>query len=36
MVLAFIMVDFMDGNGGVDDGWLDSLLIDDWLDGLGR
>ena len=36
VVLAFIVVDFVDGDGGVDDGWLDSLLVDDWLDGLGH
>ena len=36
VVLGFIVVDFVDGDGGVDDGWLDSLLIDDWLDGLRR
>lgn len=26
------MVHLVDWNGGVDDGWLDSLLLDDWLD----
>lgn len=36
VVLGFIVVDFVDGDGGVDDGWLDGLLVDDWLDGLGR
>lgn len=34
MVLGLIVVDFMDWDGGVDDGRLDGLLLDDWLDGL--
>lgn len=34
VVLSLVVVDFVDGNGGVDDGWLDSLLLDDGLDGL--
>jgi hypothetical protein len=34
VVLGLILVDFVDWNGGVHDGWLDSLLLDDWLDGL--
>jgi len=34
VVLGFVVVDFMDGDGGVDDGGLDGLLLDDWLDVL--
>lgn len=34
MVLGLVLVDFVDGDGGVDDGWLDSLLLHNWLDGL--
>jgi len=34
VVLRLILVDFMDGNSGVDDGWLDGLFLDDWLDSL--
>jgi len=34
VVLGLIVVDFMDWDGGVDDGRLDGLLLDDWLDGL--
>jgi hypothetical protein len=34
VVLSFILVNLVDGDGGVDDGWLDSLPLDDWLDVL--
>jgi hypothetical protein len=34
VVLGLVVMNFVDGDGGVDDGWLDSLLLDDWLDGL--
>jgi hypothetical protein len=34
VVLGFILVDFVDGDGGVHDGWLDGLLLHDGLDGL--
>jgi len=34
VVLGFVLVDFVDGDGGVDDGWLNCLLLDDWLDVL--
>lgn len=34
MVLGLILVDFVDGDGGVYDGWLHSLLLDHWLDVL--
>lgn len=33
MVLSLVVVDFVDRNGGVDDGGLDGLLLYDWLDG---
>jgi len=34
VVLGFVLVNFMDRDGGVDNAWLDSLLVYDWLDGL--
>lgn len=34
MVLGLVVVDLMDWNGGVYDGWLDSLLLDNWLNVL--
>lgn len=34
VVLSLVVVDFVDRDGGVDDRWLDSLLLDDWLDSL--
>jgi len=34
VVLSFVLVDFVDGNGVVDDGWLDGLLLDYGLDVL--
>jgi hypothetical protein len=34
VVLGLVLVDFVDRNGGVDNGWLDSLLLHNWLDGL--
>ena len=34
VVLRLVVVDFVDRDGGVDDRWLDSLLLDDWLDSL--
>ena len=36
MVLGLVMMDLVDGDSGVDDRWLDSLLLDDWLDSLGH
>jgi len=33
MVLGLVLVDLVDGNSGVDNRRLDSLLLDDWLDG---
>ena len=33
VVLGLILVDLVDGNGGVDNRRLDGLLLDDWLDG---
>lgn len=34
MMLSGVMVNLMDRNCGVDNMWLDSLLVDDWLNGL--
>lgn len=34
MVLGLVLVNLMDWDGGVDDGWLDGLLLDDGLDVL--
>lgn len=34
MVLGLILVNFMDGDGSVDDRWLNGLFLNDWLDGL--
>jgi hypothetical protein len=34
VVLSLVLVNLMDWDGGVDDRWLDSLLLDDWLDRL--
>jgi len=34
VMLGLVLVDFMDGDGGVNDGWLNSLLLDDRLDVL--
>jgi len=34
VVLSFVDVGFVDGNGGVDNGGLDGLLLDNGLDGL--
>jgi len=31
VVLGFIVVDFVNGDGGVDNRWLNSLLVDNWL-----
>ena len=33
-MLCFVVVDFMDRDGGVDDRRLNGLLLDDRLDGL--
>jgi len=33
-VLGLILVNFMDGDGSVDDRWLNGLFLNDWLDGL--
>ena len=35
-MLGLVMMDLVNGNSGVDDRWLDGLLLDDWLDGLGH
>jgi hypothetical protein len=32
--LSFILVDLVSWDGGVEDGWLDSLLLNNWLHGL--
>lgn len=34
MVLSLVLVDLVDWDGGVNNTWLDGLLLDDWLDGL--
>jgi hypothetical protein len=34
VVLGLVLMDLVDWNGGVDNRWLDSLLLDDWLDVL--
>ena len=34
VMLRFVLVNLMDGNSGVDDGWLDGLLLYNRLDGL--
>lgn len=34
MVLSLILMNLVDWDGGVDNGWLNSLLLDDWLNGL--
>lgn len=31
---CFVVVDFVDWDGGVDDGWGDGLLLNHWLNGL--
>ena len=36
MVLGLVMMDLVNGDSCVDDRWLDGLLLDDWLDGLGH
>jgi len=33
-MLRSVVVNLMDWDGGVDDMWLDCLLLNDWLDGL--
>lgn len=33
-MLRFVLVNLVNRNGGVDDRWLDGLLVDNWLDGL--
>lgn len=35
VMLGFVLVHLVDGDGGVDDGGLDGLLLDDGLDVLG-
>ena len=35
MVFSFIVVNFMDGDGGMYDGRLNGFLLDDGLNGLG-
>jgi hypothetical protein len=32
VVLGFVVVNFVNGDSGVDNRGLDSLLLDDWLD----
>lgn len=34
VVLRLVLVDFVDWDGGVNNRWLDSLLLDNWLDVL--
>lgn len=34
VVLSLVVVNLVDRDGGVDNRWLDSLLLDDWLDVL--
>jgi hypothetical protein len=34
VVLGLVLVNFVDWDSGVDNRWLDSLLLDDWLDVL--
>lgn len=34
VVFSFVLVNLVDGNGGVNNGWLNSLLLDDGLDVL--
>jgi len=34
VVFGFVLVDLVDWDGGVDNGWLDGLLLDDWLNAL--
>jgi hypothetical protein len=34
VVLGLVVMNLVDGDGGVDDGWLDGLLLDDGLNGL--
>lgn len=34
VVLSLVLMNLVDWDGGVDNGWLDSLLLDDWLNGL--
>ena len=34
MVLGLVVVDFVDGDSSVYDGWLDSFLLDDRLNSL--
>lgn len=35
MVLSFVLVNLMNRDGGMDDGGLDCLLVDNRLDSLG-
>ena len=35
-MLSLVMMDLVNGDSGVDDRWLDGLLLDDRLDGLGH
>ena len=34
MVLSLVVMDFMDRDGGMYDGWLNGFLLDDRLDSL--
>lgn len=34
MVLSLVVMNFVDGDGGMYDGWLNSFLLDDRLDSL--
>lgn len=33
-MFRLVVVNFVNRDGGVDNRWLDSLLLDNWLDGL--
>ena len=36
MVFGLILVNLVNGDSGMNDGWLDGLFLDDWLDSLGE
>ena len=36
MVLSLLLMNLVNGNSCVDDRWLNGLLLDDWLNGLGH
>ena len=33
-MFGFIVVNLVDGDSGMHDGWLNRLLLNDWLNGL--